>query len=60
MKYNPKINEEVCNSFADLTPLAGRILPGALRMMADLSRSCARSRRRDAVTLQPAAGAHGS
>ena len=62
MKYNPKVNEVV----ARLPGLAGchphtpeRLSQGALGMMYDLQVALAELSGFDAVTLQPAAGAHG-
>lgn len=62
MKYNPKTNERQ----AALPGLAGAhpLLPadlsqGALRLMYELERLLAEITGLDAVTLQPAAGAHG-
>jgi glycine dehydrogenase subunit 2 len=62
MKYNPKTNERQ----ASLTGFAGGhpLLPdslsqGALALMADLERCLAEVTGMDAVSLQPAAGAHG-
>ncbi len=62
MKYNPKTNERQ----ARLPGLAGShpLLPhslsqGALRLMFDLQEVLAEITGMDAVTLQPAAGAHG-
>jgi glycine dehydrogenase subunit 2 len=62
MKYNPKINEK----HAGLEGLAGAhpLLPpslsqGALRLMSELERFLAEITGMDAVSLQPAAGAHG-
>lgn len=62
MKYNPKTNERqaALPGFAGAHPL----LPdernqGALKLMYDLEQFLARITGMDAVTLQPAAGAHG-
>ena len=62
MKYNPKLNEKMAAlpGFADAHPL----LPtgsaqGALRVMVELERFLLEITGLDAVTLQPAAGAHG-
>jgi glycine dehydrogenase subunit 2 len=62
MKYNPKTNEVQAarQGFAGAHPLAGdECSQGALRLMYDLERSLAEITGFDAVTLQPAAGAHG-
>ena len=62
MKYNPKINEKLAalSGFTEAHPL----LPvdhcqGALKLMYDLERYLAEITGMDAVSLQPAAGAHG-
>jgi glycine dehydrogenase subunit 2 len=62
MKYNPKINEDVArlDGFANLHPLApASWLQGALRLYWELERYLAEITGFSAVTLQPAAGAHG-
>jgi glycine dehydrogenase subunit 2 len=62
MKYNPKINEDVArlDGFAGLHPLAPTSwLQGALRLYWELERYLAEITGFSAVTLQPAAGAHG-
>jgi glycine dehydrogenase subunit 2 len=62
MKYNPKINEEVARypGFARLHPYApDATVQGALEMMYELQEMLAEISGFDAVTLQPAAGAHG-
>ncbi|MDQ1371087.1 MAG: glycine dehydrogenase subunit 2, partial [Candidatus Thermoplasmatota archaeon] len=62
MKYNPKICDEVVSwpSVADIHPLQDPdTIQGALRMMYELERMLCEVGGVDAVTLQPAAGAHG-
>ena len=60
MKYNPKINEEVCTLFEDMHPLLDEDMSqGALRLMYDLEGYLCEICGMDAFTLQPAAGAHG-
>jgi len=62
MKYNPKINEETCRypSFAHLHPLQPeKTVQGALRLMYEFGEYLKRIVNLDAITLQPAAGAHG-
>lgn len=62
MKYNPKINENVArfNGFAHLHPLQDESsVQGALELMYDLQEHLTEITGMDAVTLQPAAGAHG-
>ena len=62
MKYNPKINENVArfNGFAHLHPLQDESsVQGALELMYDLQEHLMEITGMDAVTLQPAAGAHG-
>ena len=62
MKYNPKINERQVRrpGFAGAHPLLPvRLAQGALRLMHELERYLAEITGMDAVTLQPAAGAHG-
>ena len=62
MKYNPKTNERQAGikGFAGAHPLlpAG-LSQGALKLMFELERFLAEITGMDAVTLQPAAGAHG-
>ncbi len=62
MKYNPRVNEAVARTEGLMwihpfqeDPLA----QGALAIMAELERALAEITGMDAVTLQPAAGAHG-
>ncbi len=62
MKYNPKINEDAARmeGFADLHPLAPvSWIQGALALYWELERYLAEITGFSAVTLQPAAGAHG-
>jgi glycine dehydrogenase subunit 2 len=62
MKYNPKTNEVQAarQGFAGAHPLAGdEFSQGALRLMYDLEKYLAEITGFEAVTLQPAAGAHG-
>lgn len=62
MKYNPKTNERQAGvkGFARAHPLLPSALSqGALRLMFELERFLAEITGMDAVTLQPAAGAHG-
>ena len=62
MKYNPKINEWAARlpGFAALHPLApDEIAQGTLQLMWELEQWLAEISGMSAVTLQPAAGAHG-
>jgi len=62
MKYNPKINDKQASlpGFAGAHPLLpGELSQGLLRLMFELERFLAEITGMDAVTLQPAAGAHG-
>jgi len=62
MKYNPKINEDMCrlNGFAMLHPLQPvETIQGALQVMYELQNYLYKISGMDAVSLQPAAGAHG-
>ena len=62
MKYNPKINEAAARmaGFAKVHPLQPvETVQGALKLMYDLSEMLAEITGMDAMTLQPAAGAHG-
>jgi glycine dehydrogenase subunit 2 len=62
MKYNPKVNEQVARlpGFNERHPyLPDRYLQGPLRLMYELQRDLAEIAGFSAVTLQPAAGAHG-
>jgi glycine dehydrogenase subunit 2 len=62
MKYNPKTNEVQAGrqGFAGAHPLSGdEFSQGALKLMYNLEQSLAKITGFHAVTLQPAAGAHG-
>ncbi|RLE34378.1 aminomethyl-transferring glycine dehydrogenase subunit GcvPB, partial [Candidatus Acetothermia bacterium] len=62
MKYNPKIDEDLARlpGFTGLHPLADpELAQGALRLIYELSRLLAGIAGLPAVSLQPAAGAHG-
>jgi glycine dehydrogenase subunit 2 len=62
MKYNPKINEWAARlpGFAALHPLApDQIAQGTLELMWELEQWLLEISGMDAITLQPAAGAHG-
>ena len=62
MKYNPKINEDTARlpGFAQIHPYQGEATAqGALQLMWELQRDLAEITGMDAVSLQPAAGAHG-
>jgi glycine dehydrogenase subunit 2 len=62
MKYNPRLNEDACRleGFAGLHPYQPlSSAQGALGLMAGLSKALAEVSGLPAVTLQPAAGAHG-
>jgi len=62
MKYNPKVNEWTARlpGFTALHPLQDPMLtPGAMGLMFDLQNMIAEIAGFDAVSLQPAAGAHG-
>jgi glycine dehydrogenase subunit 2 len=62
MKYNPKVNEVCCRlpGFTGLHPLQPEYLAqGALRLMYELGELLKETTGFDAVTLGPAAGAHG-
>ncbi|WP_342043935.1 aminomethyl-transferring glycine dehydrogenase subunit GcvPB [Bacillus sp. OTU530] len=62
MKYNPKINESVARlaGFSHIHPLQDEsTVQGAMELMYDLQESLKEITGMDAVTLQPAAGAHG-
>src|SRR2546428_1522649 len=61
MKYNPKVNDRIAAlaGFADIHPRQDDdTIQGALRLMFELQDLLARLTGMDAVTLQPAAGAH--
>lgn len=62
MKYNPRLNEDACRleGFAGLHPYQpAASAQGALELMVGLSEALAEISGLPAVTLQPAAGAHG-
>ncbi len=62
MKYNPKINEEIASQpgFADVHPYQDESLAqGTLQAMYEMQEFIKAITGFDAVTLQPAAGAHG-
>jgi len=62
MKYNPKINEDIArlSGFSNVHPYQPEELSqGALRLMYELEGFLGEISGMDAVTLQPAAGAHG-
>ena len=62
MKYNPKINEDIArlHGFSMLHPYEPEeLIQGALQLMYELKGFLAEISGMDAVTLQPAAGAHG-
>jgi glycine dehydrogenase subunit 2 len=62
MKYNPKINEDVATlpGFSDIHPLQPEeAAQGALQLLFELQEYLAEISGLGAVTLQPAAGAHG-
>src|SRR5437762_5922837 len=62
MKYNPKINERMARleGFANAHPYSSvERIQGALEVQESLERCLAEISGMDAVTLQPAAGAHG-
>ena len=62
MKFNPKLNEWAARlpGFAGLHPMApDAVAQGTLELLFELERMLAEISGMDAVTLQPAAGAHG-
>jgi glycine dehydrogenase subunit 2 len=60
MKYNPKVHETVAPWFTDLHPYQDpSTAQGALKLLHNLASSLGQITGMDAVTLQPAAGAHG-
>ncbi len=62
MKYNPKVNEDVCriDGFSAIHPLQPiETIQGALQLMYELAEYLSEISGMDAVSLQPAAGAHG-
>jgi glycine dehydrogenase subunit 2 len=59
MKYNPKVNEEAAALFKDLHPYqAPETAQGALALLHGLQTDLSAITGMDAVSLQPAAGAH--
>ncbi|MFZ5974433.1 MAG: aminomethyl-transferring glycine dehydrogenase subunit GcvPB [Bacillota bacterium] len=60
MKYNPRCNERAAGMFQRLHPLQDeRTVQGALEVLWRMERCLCALTGMDAVTLQPAAGAHG-
>lgn len=62
MKYNPKANETAASNhgFTGLHPFTqGKFAAGAIELMAQLGEMLCEIAGHDAITLQPAAGAHG-
>ena len=60
MKYNPKVHEETARLFTELHPYQDpEGAQGILELLFELQRSLAEITGMDAVSLQPAAGAHG-
>ena len=60
MKYNPRMNELAASLFSDVHPLLDdRDMQGILRLCYDLEKALCEITGMDAMTLQPAAGAHG-
>lgn len=62
MKYNPRINEKIANldGFANIHPNQPEAtIQGSLELMFDLQNQLKEITGMDAITLQPAAGAHG-
>src|SRR5690242_16506044 len=62
MKYNPRVNEMVArlDGLANAHPFQPEVVSqGALRILKDLSDALLEICGMDAITLQPAAGAHG-
>ncbi|MEM7737465.1 MAG: aminomethyl-transferring glycine dehydrogenase subunit GcvPB [Deinococcota bacterium] len=60
MKYNPKVNEEAAKLFADIHPYQDPdSVQGALELLYNLQSYLEQITGMDAITLQPAAGAHG-
>lgn len=62
MKYNPKINEKIASlsGFTDIHPLQPQnTVQGALEVLGTLENRLCEITGMDAMTLQPAAGAHG-
>lgn len=62
MKYNPKLNEKVASlsGFSEIHPYQNpETVQGAMELMYELGESLKKISGMDAITLQPAAGAHG-
>ncbi len=62
MKYNPKLNEQVASfpGFSEIHPYQDqKTIQGALELMYELEEALKKITGMDAMTLQPAAGAHG-
>ncbi len=61
MKYNPRINEKIASfrEFTFLHPLYEEFAQGALQIMFELEEFLCKITGMDAVSLHPAAGAHG-
>jgi glycine dehydrogenase subunit 2 len=60
MKYNPKINEETSALFADIHPLQpAHTVQGCLEVLSLSEKYLCEIAGMDAMTFQPAAGAHG-
>ena len=62
MKYNPKLNERVAalDGFTGIHPLQSKeTVKGCTEVLDDLSVKLCEITGMDAITLQPAAGAHG-
>ncbi len=60
MKYNPKVNEEAAKLFDELHPYQDPdTVQGALELLYNLQHDLGEITGMDAVSLQPAAGAHG-
>ena len=60
MKYNPKLHEDVAAHFQDVHPYQDEAsAQGVLSVLAELQEDLATITGMDAVSLQPAAGAHG-
>lgn len=62
MKYNPSVNEEICalKGFAGVHPLQPvETVQGSLEVLAESERMLCAVTGMDAMTFQPAAGAHG-
>jgi glycine dehydrogenase subunit 2 len=60
MKYNPKVHEDAVKPFQDLHPYQPpEMVQGALELLFELQHDLATLTGMDAMSLQPAAGAHG-